>query len=315
MSLQTITQGTATTTLVYDNANRRSTLTLPNGLLLKYGYDNDSRVTSMSYQFGSNPLGSLTYAYDAVGRRTQLGGSFARTGLPTAVSSAQYDVSNELTQWNGATISYDANGNILNDGTATYSWNARNQLTGRGGISFQYDGYGRRTKNPAGNNLLYDGFNITQELSGTTPVANRIVGGLDEFFTRADSGGSSSPVSDALGSILALVDSAGHLATQYSYDPFGGTTSSGSASSNNSQYSGRENDGNGLYYYRARYYSPTFGRFISEDPLEFWGGGPNFYAYVGGDPIGRNDPFGLCWIYKQSNGATYYQNDQTGQTN
>lgn len=61
------------------------------------------------------------------------------------------------------------------------------------------------------------------------------------------------------------------------------------------QFTGRENDGTGLHYYRARYYDPTFGRFVSEDPLGFRAG-PNFYAYVGNDPINRIDPFGLDWL-------------------
>jgi YD repeat-containing protein len=175
--LQTITQGSSITTIAYDNANRRSTLTLPNGLVLAYGYDNDARVTSMSYQFGPNSLGNLTYTYDASGRRLRMGGGFARTAFPQAVGSAQYDVANELTQWNGTNVSYDANGNISNDGSAAYSWNARNQLTGRGTVTFQYDGYGRRTLNAAGSKLLYQGSDVVQELTGTTPIANRVVGG------------------------------------------------------------------------------------------------------------------------------------------
>ena len=58
------------------------------------------------------------------------------------------------------------------------------------------------------------------------------------------------------------------------------------------QYTGRENDTNGLYFYRARYYDPQIGRFISEDPIRF-SGGINFYAYVLDDPIGKRDPNGL----------------------
>ena len=165
--------------------------------------------------------------------------------------SASYDAANQLTNWNGTTISYDSNGNIANDGTAAYTWNARNQLTGRGGVSYQYDANGRRTLNAAGNNLFYDGADVTQELSGGTPLANRVVGGTDEFFTRTDSGGTYTPITDALGSVLGLADSSGNLVTQYTYDPFGNTTSTGAASSNTSQYTGRENDGNGLYYYRG----------------------------------------------------------------
>ncbi len=46
-----------------------------------------------------------------------------------------------------------------------------------------------------------------------------------------------------------------------------------------------------MYYYRARYYDPEIGRFISEDPLGF-AAGVNFYTYVGNNPINRNDPSG-----------------------
>src|SRR6266571_5982563 len=62
-------------------------------------------------------LSCRQYTYDSLGRRTQVGGSFAQTGLPTAVTSATYDAANELTNWNGLTISYDLNGNMLSDGT------------------------------------------------------------------------------------------------------------------------------------------------------------------------------------------------------
>jgi RHS repeat-associated protein len=282
---------TNTTIFAYDNANRRSTLTFPNGVVLTYGYDNDSRINSMSYQLGTTAVGSLTYNYDADGRRTQAGGSLAATGFPQAVTSAAYDVANEVTNWNGTTISYDANGNIQNDGVAAYTWNGRNQLITRGATSLQYDSYGRRTLNPAGNNLFNEGWDVAQELSSTTPVANRIIGGTDEFFSRTDSTGAYSPITDALGSVLALTNSSGNITTQYSYDPFGNTTAAGSPSTSVFQYTGRENDGNGLYFDRSRYYYPRLGRFISEDPLGF-GGGYNVYAYVNDSPIDYVDPFG-----------------------
>lgn len=57
--------------------------------------------------------------------------------------------------------------------------------------------------------------------------------------------------------------------------------------------SGRENGGTELYYYRARYYSPTLQRFVSQDPIGFAGGDPNIYAYVGNDAVNRPDPEGL----------------------
>jgi len=59
------------------------------------------------------------------------------------------------------------------------------------------------------------------------------------------------------------------------------------------QYTARESDPEtGLYYYRARYYDPSIGRFISEDPIRYAGGSLNFYAYAGNDPVDYIDAFG-----------------------
>jgi RHS repeat-associated protein len=202
----------------------------------------------------------------------------------------------------------DPNGNLTSDGLGSYTWNARNQLTGLSGgtsASFAYDGFGRRrskTVSGTATNFLYDGINLVQELSGSTPTANLLTGvGVDDTFTRTDASGTSTLLIDALGSALALADASGTVQTQYTFDPFGTTTSSGATSSNALQFTGRENDGTGLYDNRARYYSPGLQRFISEDPIGFVGGF-NLYAYVGNDPTDRTDRLGLapdswfeCW--------------------
>jgi RHS repeat-associated protein len=250
-------------------------------------------VTGITYKFNATTLGNLAYSYDSLSRRTLVSGSFAQTSLPGAVTSATYDAANELTNWNGTPINYDLNGNMLSDGTNSFSWNARNQVATLNSVSLQYDAAGRRMKNLQGTSFLFGGANAVQELSGSTPIANLINGGIDEIFARADSTGAYTPLKDALGSTIALVDSSGNLTTLYAYDPFGNTTVLGTANANEFQYTGRENEGNGLYFYRARYYSPMLGRFINEDPLGFAGGGPNVYAYVGDAPINFKDPSGL----------------------
>lgn len=91
--------------------------------------------------------------------------------------------------------------------------------------------------------------------------------------------------------MIALTYKNGSVKTTYSYDPFGNVTISGEASDNPFQYTGRENDGTGLYYYRARYYSPKLQRFISEDPLKLTSG-TNFFAYVSNNPVNSFDPSG-----------------------
>jgi RHS repeat-associated protein len=115
---------------------------------------------------------------------------------------------------------------------------------------------------------------------------------VDEYFTRTDSSGTANFLPDALGSTLALTNGSGSTLASYTYEPFGNTAISGT-SANTYQFTGRENDGTGLYFNRARYYNPQIGRFISEDPIRFRGG-INFSAYVGNNPLNLTDPSGLC---------------------
>lgn len=91
---------------------------------------------------------------------------------------------------------------------------------------------------------------------------------------------------------LALTNSTGAIQTQYGYEPFGNVSATGAASTNSYQYTGRENDGTGLDYYRARYYNPTIQRFVSQDPIGFAGGDANLYGYVGDNPANYQDPSG-----------------------
>jgi len=84
----------------------------------------------------------------------------------------------------------------------------------------------------------------------------------------------------------------GPIATNYTYQPFGATTIGGSANGNSYEFTGRENDGTGLYFHRARYYSPTFQRFIAQDPIGFGGGDANLYGYVRDNPVTWIDPLG-----------------------
>ena len=92
---------------------------MPNGILLTYTYDNDSRVTAMTWTLAGNPVGDLEYSYDADGRVIEKTGSFAQTELPQAVSENAFNAANEMTAFNGTPLSYDANGNLANDGTNT----------------------------------------------------------------------------------------------------------------------------------------------------------------------------------------------------
>jgi RHS repeat-associated protein len=157
---------------------------------------------------------------------------------------------------------------------------------------------------------INDGLNPVQETSGATILANILPGlGIDEFLSRTDvvAGTTSNFLRDALGTPIAVTDSSGQVQTEYIYEPFGRTISTGFSDNSSYQYTGRENDGTGLYYYRNRFYNPQLQRFISEDPIGFGGGDVNLYAYVSNTPIMETDPLGLAgpwdkfleWILQQ----------------
>ncbi|MET3653896.1 RHS repeat-associated core domain-containing protein [Dyella japonica] len=304
--LSTITQGTESVQFAYDTDNRRTTLTLPNGIVASYGYDQASQLTSLKYvQANGTVVGDLSYGYDSDGHRVSKGGSFATDTLPTpSTQPAVVDLNGRKTNFNGQTLSYDANGNLTSDGTNTYTWNARNQLVqisqaGAAQLNYGYDALGRRiskaVQGGAPVQYLYDGANAIQEVQGSiiNPVLTGL--GIDERFARNDVTGRTYFVTDAIGSTVGLTDQTGSIREQYSYDPYGNATLSDTSTgfTNPYQYTGREADSPGLSYYRARYYSPAMGGFISEDPLGFGGGQNSFYAYAHSNPVQRTDPMGL----------------------
>jgi RHS repeat-associated protein len=178
----------------------------------------------------------------------------------------------------------------------SYTWDARQRLGGTSGASssaFAYDATGRRvgtTINGASTSYLYDGANSVSTTQSGQSV--QLVSGtaMDEWFARVDAGGTKAFLRDALGSTVALTDSAGAVTDVYTYEPFGRSIAQGSTA-NAERFTGREQDNSESYYYRARYYRPTEGRFLSEDAIRL-APDASLYAYVGGDPVSRIDPTG-----------------------
>lgn len=299
--LTQVSQGAQIVGLDYDAAGRRSRLRLPHDVSTEYQYDAAGRLTAMIFRNAAGIIGDLTYGYDSAGNRIVAGGSFARTGLPLAAFTGVYDAANRQLIFGDRQLAYDANGSVTSitesSGTTTFTWDARNRLVAMAGprltASFVYDVFGRRirkTINGTTTQYVYDGFTVVQEIrDGVT--ANYLAGQVvDEPWIR---NGNELYLADGLGSVIALIDPAGTVATRYIYGPFGTTSQELGASTNPQQYTARENDGTGLYYYRTRYYHPALKRFISEDPIGFVGGDPNFYAYVTNNPLRFTDPLGL----------------------
>jgi RHS repeat-associated protein len=89
--------------------------------------------------------------------------------------------------------------------------------------------------------------------------------------------------------VIAVTDASGNATRINTYDEYG---IPGANNLGRFQYTGQAwLPSVGMYYYRARVYSPTLGRFLQTDPIGYKVG-PNWYNYVGGDPINRADPTG-----------------------
>jgi len=307
-------------TYTYDNAgNRLTRKDNRTNTTLTYGYDN-------IYQLLSAKRGATTketYTYDLVGNRLSSLG----------VSPYVYNSSNELTSTPTLGYTYDNNGNTLTDSSGkTYTWDFENRLVqavvpGTGTVTFKYDPFGRRIQKaaPIGTvDYLYDGLDLIEELDNSGNVLARYSQGpgLDQPLSMLRAGMTAYYQQDGLASITSLSNSASALANTYSYDSFGKLTASTGTLTNPFQYTGREFDSEtGIYEYRARYYDPRSGRFVSEDPAGFYGGF-NFYGYVKNDPLDFIDPTGLkCeqvspWTQIPSlwgpNGPTPYRTVQDG---
>jgi RHS repeat-associated protein len=292
-------------TYTYDNAgNRLTKVDQRTSTQFNYTYDHIYQLTKVTQGTTHNPPTTESYTYDLVGNRLSSLG----------VSPYTYNSSNELTATPSGNYTYDANGNEKSkpDGT-TYTWDDENRLTqvvlpGTGGtVNFKYDPFGRRIQKAFTQNgtttttdYLYDGANILETLNQSGSVLARYEqsGGVDNPLTVTSSGVTSYYEADGLGSVTSLSNSSGVLANTYTYDSYGKVTASTGAVANSFQYTGREFDSEtGMYFYRARYYDASVGRFLSEDPLQF-AGDSNFYTYVGNSPLNLMDPSGkLAELY------------------
>ena len=291
----------------YDAAGRLSEKVLPNGIKATYQYDAADRVTSIAYTKPDlTAIETIGYTYDLGGQRTSR--ALGSTSLQETPFTANYDESNRLTSITLSgeifTLSYDDNGNLTSkagatSGTTSYAWDARNQLIAVSSplvaATFRYDALGRRvekTVNGATTGFLYDGKQAIAELKGGSLHAlYHTALAIDEVLARYGALGDKTLLTDALMSVIAQANDDHSVANFYAYSPYGEASALGPEEDNSLQYTGRENDGTGLYYYRARYYDPLLKRFISEDPIGVIAG-PNYYAYVNGKPIRYTDPDG-----------------------
>lgn len=281
-----------------------------------YSYDAVYNLQS-ALPGGNADYGPEEYTYDLMGNR--LAG-------PKPHGNYAYNQENQLITKNAQLFAYNKNGNLITHETDTttfdYAYDYENRLTevlkDRSGTEtttqYKYDPFGRRIEKKVINatgaittNYVYDGQNIIFEYDNETGLEkSRYIHGpkVDEplAMVRGDTNTHHYYHADGLGSIIAITDKDQQVVETYTYSAFGVVKGEGNGIRNPYRFAGREWDAEaGLYYYRARYYDPKTGRFISKDPIGF-AGGINLYAYVGNNPINRIDPFGLQQMIGTNNG-------------
>ena len=313
----------------YDSAGRLTNLSHGSVASFAYAHDKVGNRTSKTfteteqYFYYDTIYRLLTvastkpeiFSFDPVGNRL--------TGPGAKDTAYLYNSVNQMTQGRKLRYGYDNNGNqtsrsvpAASDKSWTQTWDFENRLVKvekvKGAekkiVSFTYDPRGRRIGKHVAMVIngvtkaliygyVYDNDNIILERlidgSTTTNAFFTHGAGVDEHLTNERDGEFSYYHADGLGSVVTLTDKNKRVMQSYEYDSFGRAKPFSTSFINSFIYTGREWDKEtGLYYYRARYYDPMEGRFISKDPIGF-DGGINVYAYTFNNPIRFTDPFGL----------------------
>ena len=297
---------TAFLTNSFDSLGRKTGIARGASSSTSYGFDSVSRVSSIAQGFTGaigNVTSTLGYTPSSqIASETRDNDAFAWGGGINVNRGYTANGLNQYTLSGAAVPTYDTNGNLIGDGTSSYGYDAENRLISKSnGASLSYDPLGRLwqvTSSSTNNRFLYDGDQLALEYDVSGNVARRYAFGdqVDQPILE-DSGGALACGTttrylntDIRGSIIAQADCSGNRTAINAYDEYGipAATNVGRF-----QYTGQAwLPELGMYYYKARVYSPTLGRFMQTDPIGV-NGGINIYAYTGNDPVNASDPLGL----------------------
>lgn len=301
-------------TYVYDGLGHLTSLKRGNGVVTSYEFDPVSRLAKLTNNLG-NPAANVTASFtynpaSQIASRTRDNDAYAWAGAYNTNRGYQVNGLNQYTTAGTASLAYDGRGNLTSSGSATYGYTSENRLVSAPATTLDYDLAGRlkQITGAATTRFDYLGLDLLTELDTNGGILRRYVHGpgTDDplvWYEGSGTGDKRWPIPDERGSVVAVTGDSGQSIAINAYDEYG---IPGTGNVGRFQYTGQTwLPELGLYYYKARMYSPTLGRFLQSDPIGY-SGGTNLYGYAGGDPINAFDPLGLAIV------VTAHMNRQNG---
>jgi RHS repeat-associated protein/uncharacterized repeat protein (TIGR01451 family) len=272
----------------YDASGLRGSLTDADGART-FGYDGIGRLESVDHPVGA-PVADESYGYDAVGNRLSNG--------------ALYNTADRILEDQVFRYGFDLEGRLISkvvkatNAETRYWWDAEGQLTAithpnGAQTTFRYDGLGRRVEvDDRGNvsRFVYNGPSVRHAFDGSNALTSTYVTSLnpDDILSVESGGDIAYPIRDPLGTATVITDESGAAIEHHRYDAYGLPVNGTPDAPMPGAWAGLTADPTGLYFARARYYDPTSGRFLSEDPIPE----ANLYQYALDNPVNLVDPTG-----------------------